>query len=850
MTPARWSTLKALFGEAMELPAHERDAFVAKTRLTPEAIEHPALISQLQALLDSHEAPGAFLDPLTREFRAQAFSESSADRHIGERIGAYRIVGVLGTGGMGDVFRAVRDDDQYRAEVAIKLMRADVRSPAIEQRFRNERQILAGLDHRNIARMLDGGTTDAGTPYVVMELVSGEPVDRFCERHGLNVRDRVQLFLQVCAAVSYAHQHLVVHRDLKPNNILVTSDGSAKLLDFGIAKLLESDANTAVVEANETATALRAMTLDYASPEQVAGGTVTTVSDVYSLGVVLYRLLTGKSPYGPRTNDAQRIAEILSDTTPTRPSTVQRKIDNDLDNVLLMALRKEPSRRYGSVEQFANDLRNYLSGMPVQARGNSLRYRARKFLWRRKVEIAAGTLVACSLLGGLGFSMRETRIAEQQRKVAQRHFDSVRKLANTLLFDLHGEMEKVPGSTKTREMLVKTSLEYLDSLHKEAGTDRSLQLELGAAYKKVGDIQGAPLESNIGDFQAALRSYARAIGLLDPLVAADPKNHRAAITLASTYIQQASVMLVAGQPPEALTSVNKGVALTEALRNYFATDSERYTQLGAAYWAQADILAALGRTSEMVASLDRLIANSEQFMHSHPNDEQAISMLNRAYNNASAHVDTRLTELQRYQRTLALLKKSAAAGERLVMVAPESIAYRVGLALTRSNVGRQLLAHGEVAAALPLFELSAPVLRARAEDPNDARAHYLSALVDSGFAAALFATGRVEEARALLLRSQSILERLQTQGASLRVEFALGQNGVRLGQLYSSLADNPKLGVAARAALRRQAKSSLQQGVKSLQHVTQNVAIEPLDKAVLDTGLAELRRVDAALAGQ
>ena len=295
------------------------------------------------------------------------------------------------------------------SEVAIKLMRADVRSQLTEQRFRIERQILAGLDHRNIARLLDGGTADGGVPYVVMELVAGQPIDAWCDARHLGVRDRVQLFLQVCAAVSYAHQHLIVHRDLKPTNILVTADGSVKLLDFGIAKLLEAEANTDVAEADATATTLRAMTLDYASPEQVSGAHVTTVSDVYSLGVVLYRLLTGKSPYAARSNDAARMAEILSDTTPTRPSQVERKVDADLDNILLMALRKEPQRRYASVEQLASDLRNYLTGMPVSARGNSLRYRAGKFVRRRRIELAAGVFVGCALLGALVFSMREGR---------------------------------------------------------------------------------------------------------------------------------------------------------------------------------------------------------------------------------------------------------------------------------------------------------------------------------------------------------------------------------------------------------------------------------------------------------
>ena len=246
------------------------------------------------------------------------------------------------------------------------------------------------------------------------------------------------------------------------------------------------------------------MTLDYASPEQVGGGTVTTVSDVYSLGVVLYRLLTGQSPYGKRTNDAQRMAEILSDTAPTRPSQMRaadrsaRDIDADLDNILLMALRKEPQARYGSVEQFANDLRNFLGGLPVQARGNAWRYRFGKFLRRRKIEIAAAAVVIASLVVGLGVAIHEARVAEQQRVIAQRHFDSVRKLANRL-FVFHDEVAQLPGSTKAREMLVKTSLEYLDALYKESGTDRALQEELGVAYKKVADIQGSTISANVGD---------------------------------------------------------------------------------------------------------------------------------------------------------------------------------------------------------------------------------------------------------------------------------------------------------------------------------------------------------------
>ena len=374
-----------------------------------------------------------------------------------------------------------------------------------------------------------------------------------------------------------------MHRDLKPNNILVTADGSVKLLDFGIAKLLETDAATDVVAADATATTLRAMTLDYASPEQVSGAQVTTVSDVYSLGVVLYQLLTGKSPYAVRSNDAARMAEILSDTTPTRPSQVERKVDADLDNILLMALRKEPQRRYASVEQLANDLRNYLNGMPVSARGNSLRYRAGKFVRRRRSNSRRESSSVCALLGALLFSMREGRIAEHERHVAQQHFDSVRKLANTMLFQLHDEMAQDAGSLKSREMLVKTSLEYLDALYQQGGSDRQLQEELANAYIKVALIQGSDTEANRGNFAGALDSYARAIALLTPLMAADPANHQAGWALAHAYVEQAALLMVVRGPKFARDSAKEGVALTEAFAPKISDEAQRLARSVSAY---------------------------------------------------------------------------------------------------------------------------------------------------------------------------------------------------------------------------------------------------------------------------
>jgi len=846
LSVTHWDTVKALFSAALELPREDRVAF-----LTLESGGDPALMAEVQSLLDSHELPGAFLDTVTHEFRSQAFaSPSTAPTRIGERIGAYRIVGVLGTGGMGDVFKAMRDDEQYHSEVAIKLMRADVRSSLTEQRFRIERQILAGLDHRNIARLLDGGTTDAGMPYVVMELVVGQPIDAWCDARQLSVRDRVQLFLQVCAAVSYAHQHLVVHRDLKPTNILVTADGSVKLLDFGIAKLLEAEANTAVAEANATATTLRAMTLDYASPEQVSGAHVTTVSDVYSLGVVLYRLLTGKSPYAVRSNDAARMAEILSDTAPTRPSQVERKVDADLDNILLMALRKEPQRRYASVEQLAADLRNYLRGMPVSARGNSLRYRAGKFVRRRRVELAAGVLVGFALLGALLFSMHEGRIAEHERHVAQQHFDSVRNLANTMLFQLHDEMAKDAGSLKSREMLVKTSLQYLDELYQQGGSDSQLQEELANAYIKVASIQGSDTEANRGNFAGALDSYARAIALLAPRVAADRANHRAGWALAHAYVEQAALLMVVRGPKFARDSANQGVALTEEFAPTIPDEAERLARSVNAYVAQARILGFMGLSLEAVESLDKLISVSEAYWRAHPDDERGFQALGTAYNNAAILDDPRLVGTDALdERAFALLRKRMWADEMLLKLKPNDLEYQGRLAGTRYNVGLHLSYRRKFAEALAWYEQALSVgAKAAALDPDNVRAQYAVALYQTRLAHALFKTGSIERARTLFLDSDRILAEVFKRDNSLRTQYALGVNAVRFGELYAHLAEISRAGRVAQLELRRQARDSVRRGLASLQNVTAHATLTSGDMLDVSDGVALLANLDAALA--
>jgi eukaryotic-like serine/threonine-protein kinase len=580
------------------------------------------------------------------------------------------------------------------------------------------------------------------------------------------------------------------------------------------------------------------------------------VSDVYSLGVVLYRLLTGQSPYGARTNNAQRVAEILSDTAPTRPSLVrtddrqrQRGIDADLDNILLMALRKEPQERYPSVEQFSSDLRNYLAGMPVKARGNSLRYRASKFVRRRKVEIAAGVVMVCALLGALAFSIREARVAERERQVAQRHFDSVRKLANTMLLQLHDELERDSGSLKAREMMVKTSLEYLDSLYQQSGSDRRLQEELATAYIKVAAILGRDATgANRGDYPGSLRSYERAIALLTPLLLAEPANHRVGWALGTAYVEQAALLMVVHGPKYAREAADRGVALTEFFAPAMADEEQRMRQLSSGYGTQGQILGFMGLTPEAMDAFDRLIAVAEAYWHSHPEDERALIALSRAYNLAALTDDTRLSTSESYERNVALLKKSLWADEELMKLKPNEPDNLIRLSTSRFNLGNYEYARGRYVEALELYELAVPVARDDARNAEDANAQYRLALYETKLAQTLLKLRKIEEARVLLLRCAKILQTLLERDGSLRTEYAVGLNAVRLGELYAHLAGNPRLSREKQLDLWHQARDSLQRGVTSLQKVTANAKLQEIDMEVVNDGVASLARAEGALA--
>ncbi|MFN2476030.1 MAG: serine/threonine protein kinase [Chthoniobacterales bacterium] len=517
MTGERWLQLKEILADALEIhDGATREKFVA------DACEADTAMRREVELFLAQET-----DPLEKfAAGADASAEIAAAReNTGRRVGSYELLRELGRGGMGAVYLARRTDGLFEQTVAIKLLKRGTDTDEVLRRFRAEREILARLEHPNIARLLDGGTTTDGLPYFVMEYVEGMRVTDYCFTQNLAIVERLKLFRKICAAVHFAHQNLVVHRDLKPANIVVTASGEIKLLDFGIAKLVQEAGENSIAH---TLTAHRLMTPEYASPEQLTGAAVTTVSDVYSLGVILYELMAGARPFRSRTRDPGEWARVLA-AEPTRPSAIaagataapltaaeRKSLRGDIDNIVLKALRHDATRRYGSVEAMSEDLRRYLEGLPVRARPDTSLYRTSKFIARHRVAVASAVIVLLACIAGTITTAWQAHRARYEEAVALRRFAELRRLTDSYLFEIHDAIRNLPGSTNARQLLVTRALEYLDRLASESSNDRALQLELANAYLKVGDVQGKPYTANLGDSAGALRSYARAAGIAAP----------------------------------------------------------------------------------------------------------------------------------------------------------------------------------------------------------------------------------------------------------------------------------------------------------------------------------------------
>jgi len=669
-----WDRVEGLFLSAADLPPREQEQF----------LEHACsgdteLRQEVESLLRSDLKSGAGISAAV-EREAALLIDSPFP---GERLGAYRVLREIGRGGMGAVYLAARDDDQYRKHVAIKVVKRGMDTDAVLTRFRYERQILADLDHPYIAHVLDGGTTKDGRPFFVMEYVQGQTVTEYSRQAALDINARCRLFLRICEAVSYAHRNLVIHRDLKPGNILVAADGTPKLLDFGVAKLLGGT----VDGRSTTVLTERRFTPHYASPEQVLGYPMTTATDIYSLGAVLYELLAGRRPHQMGGFAATEVERAVCNTAIVRPSAWARNVDADLDNIVLLAMRKEPDRRYASVDHFAEDIRRYLDGRPVAARQESFAYRARKLLRRHRWGFAAGAAVFASLVTATITSETQYRRAEMarqseaaQRKRAEQRVSDLVDLANRTLFDVHAAIESLPGAVGARRKIVQTTLDYLSRLEKEDGQDQRIRLVLSQAYFKIGALQGDAYGPSLGDFDGASLSFRKAEALLAPLYQAKSDDPDLMLRWVSVESSLADLVDRAGQREAAASALLTLLPIAHRLGLMRPSDLASAKQEALLHWRLADVLhygnppLALLHANSEIALLRGLIVRF-------PGESSLKQELGVALGMA-AGTHMRMGELE---RAAELYSRSIQLREQLLVADPNNVSFQRGLLVTYGN---------------------------------------------------------------------------------------------------------------------------------------------------------------------
>ncbi|HEY3738449.1 MAG TPA: protein kinase [Bryobacteraceae bacterium] len=515
--------VRELFHELADLSLSARERVFKDRGTGPEAR------SEVESLLRFDSAEDLSLTEPVSE--AAEHLLASVDTVQGSHCGPYKLIRLIGSGGMGTVYLAERSDGEIRRTVAIKLLRPDGPRRPNHERFLKERQFLASLKHPSIVQLIDAGRMESGRPYLVMEYVEGVPIDVYAD--GITIRQRLELFVAVCDGVSHAHGHLIIHRDLKPSNVLVDASGRPKLLDFGIAKLLDE------TEEGATQTIERLLTPGYASPEQFRGELQTTATDVYSLGALLYKLVTGRSPHEA---GASPVEVMLGRAAVPLASRSNKSLPRDIDAIVAKALRQEPEARYVSVEAFAGDVRAFLDSKPVEARSGNGWYRTRKFLRRYRPSVAAAALVFASLSAGL-------YVANRQRVVAERRFAQLRHLSTQVL-DIDPELANLPGATAARIKLVATTKEYLEGLGDDAIGDQALASEVVAAYFRVARIQGVPLGYHLGQYGEAEKSLQKADSLVLQILSKDPVNRKALRQAGTIAHDRALIADAEGRPAD------------------------------------------------------------------------------------------------------------------------------------------------------------------------------------------------------------------------------------------------------------------------------------------------------------
>ena len=743
MTPDRFREIRRLFDNLIDLDPRERTQ-----ALTEISRSDPPSAAELRRLLAEHARSTGLLDGPALE------TLSKPARPLRE-LGPYSIQREIGSGGMGVVYEAIRVDGTFQKRVAIKVLRRDLHPEVFLSRFDRERRILARLEHPHIASIFDAGQTPDGDPYFVMEYVDGMAITSYAETHGLKISQRLGLFLQVCDAVQCAHRNLTVHRDLKPGNILVTPAGAVKLLDFGVAKLIETEESGG--EAPLTEALL--LTPAYSSPEQIRHEPVSTSSDIFQLGILLYELLTGTHPFQGRTGLPHEVMRAICEDDPRPPSSLAvkdtRQIRGDLDAIVFTALRKKPSWRYASADQLADDIGRYRQGWPVAAKGNRLGYRLRKFVRRQWLPLASTAAVMLLLIAGILSTTRQahladvarrqaererteadaqrhlaeearrfansqqqvaearTRDAENQRQQAQERYREVRALASSLLFDVYDGVRDLAGSATARRLMVAKAQHQLELLNTDAGQDIGLQRDLAASYERLGELRVDPRKPDKTDAASAVQAYNEGVTLRQRIARrpdAQPRDRR---DLALSLAKLGDGRFFAGDVQQSLAAYQSARTLAESLPR---EDSSMTRALGTVKERLCIILLASGNNAAALESCRDAIATLSPLAQTLPDDvevQRLLATTHGSYGNA-------LRLSGKPQEAAVQARAGLEALRKLQSLAPSNAEYRRLSSSAEVILASSLAAAGDLAASFEAFGRSIRAMEVAVEiDPAD-----------------------------------------------------------------------------------------------------------------------------------
>lgn len=672
----RWQQVKQILHGAVERPADERIAYVAEASGGDAELE-----AEVRSLLESFEEAEEFLEEPPLPLRP------NEDALVGRWVSEYKVESLIASGGMGSVYLATKELDGFPMKVALKVIRFSGNTHYAARRFRLERQILARLNHENILRLLDGGVTPEGVPYLVTEYLEGKNLEEWLAERNPSVITRLELFQKICDGVAYAHRNLIVHGDLKPSNIVITQEGVPKLLDFGIARLLQTE-EAESGEAPPTLTMAPALTPWWASPEQLRGEPLGIESDCYALGRILFFLLAGQPPFDLKGLTTQQILERLKKEAPPKPSAVSgdASLEGDLDNIARKALEFEKEHRYRTVDALGDDVQRYLDMRPVSARAFTLRYRFEKFIRRNRALAAIVTLATLVLSLAVGVALYQAAEARRNYEEARQRFEQLRRLANTLVFDADNALSTLQGATPVRARLVKSALGYLDELSQQSGADLQLREEVASAYEKIGDIQGRPGTSNLGQVKEALESYRKSEAIREEIRKRTKRPlefQEASDRLATTYARLSAALRTTGDTEGALAYERKALGIRQALFEGDPGNVSRKRALASSLTTLSNSLSQMGDWDGVLESRREALKMFEELAAMHPDDPAD----QRGYSLALTRMASIEMHQEHFGEALKYYSKAFDVDLAIFRKDPGNVLHQLALGMAHSNLG-------------------------------------------------------------------------------------------------------------------------------------------------------------------